>query len=174
MRGLGGRAARALYVHRRAISDTTQEILSLEVVPLKGGQVSDDPALFDAGGSGRSVFILKPKRFEAGFEGSFELGHRFDHLRLNLRPLRLRAPVAAAFDNMFDATCRWCDTFPGKRTVERLFDFGFVSVKLIEEALFRWPRRIYVSSATPYSCTRLVEPEATDAGAAPSSCRFLA
>ena len=38
MRGLGGRAARALYVHRRGISDTTQEILSLEVVPLKGGR----------------------------------------------------------------------------------------------------------------------------------------
>ena len=36
MRGLGGRAARALYVHRRAISDTTQEIVSLEVVSLKG------------------------------------------------------------------------------------------------------------------------------------------
>ena len=39
MRGLGGRAARALYVHRRAISDTTPEILSLEVVPFKWGHV---------------------------------------------------------------------------------------------------------------------------------------
>src|SRR5690606_528993 len=112
-----------------------------------------------------SISLLQPKRFQGGFEGGFEIGHCFDHLRLNLRPLRLRAPIATPLDDMLDpAGALGVEPFPGKRPAEGHFDFVFASVELIEDAfVFDDLAAIDVEFGDSiFLDDRVVEPEAAD------------